>query len=268
MAVVTMKSLLEAGVHFGHQVRRWDPRMKHYIFTQRNGIHIFDLKQTVAKLDEAYAFLSKVSREGGNVIFIGTKKAAQDIVREEATRAGAWYVNERWVGGLMTNYITVRKSIDRLKQIDREEADGVIETMGIKERTRTMKSKARLSKLFGGLRTMEGLPRAIYVIDTHKEHSAIQEAHVLGIPVVAIVDTNCNPDEIDYQIPANDDAIRSLRLITALMASALIEGREGVQQSEANEEHASMADFAHEAEKAKEIVAEVEDSTDDENEVR
>ncbi len=266
MAVVTMKSLLEAGVHFGHQVRRWDPRMKRYIFTQRNGIHIFDLKQTVSKLDEAYAFLSKVSREGGNVIFIGTKKAAQDIVREEATRAGAWYVNERWVGGLMTNYATVRKSIDRLKQIDREEADGLVEAMGIKERTRTLKSKARLSKLFGGLRTMDGLPRAIYVIDTHKEHSAIQEAHALGIPVVAIVDTNCNPDEIDYKIPANDDAIRSLRLITSLMANALIEGREGVQQSEATEEHTSMADFAHEAER--DTVVELDDVTDDENEVK
>lgn len=268
MAVVTMKSLLEAGVHFGHQVRRWDPRMKRYIFTQRNGIHIFDLKQTVSKLDEAYAFLSKVSHDGGNVIFIGTKKAAQDIVREEATRAGAWYVNERWVGGLMTNYATVRKSIDQLKQIDREEADGVIDAMGIKDRTKTLKSKARLSKLFGGLRTMEGLPRAIYVIDTHKEHSAIQEAHALGIPVVAIVDTNCNPDEIDYQIPANDDAIRSLRLITGLMANALIEGREGVQQSEANEEHTSMADFAHEAEEPKEAVAEVDDTADDDSEVK
>jgi small subunit ribosomal protein S2 len=263
-----MKSLLEAGVHFGHQVRRWDPRMKRYIFTQRNGIHIFDLKQTVSKLDEAYAFLSKVSHDGGNVIFIGTKKAAQDIVREEATRAGAWYVNERWVGGLMTNYATVRKSIDQLKQIDREEADGVIDAMGIKDRTKTLKSKARLSKLFGGLRTMEGLPRAIYVIDTHKEHSAIQEAHALGIPVVAIVDTNCNPDEIDYQIPANDDAIRSLRLITGLMANALIEGREGVQQSEANEEHTSMADFAHEAEEPKEAVAEVDDTADDDSEVK
>jgi len=263
-----MKSLLEAGVHFGHQVRRWDPRMKRYIFTQRNGIHIFDLKQTVSKLDEAYAFLSKVSHDGGNVIFIGTKKAAQDIVREEATRAGAWYVNERWVGGLMTNYATVRKSIDQLKQIDREEADGVIDAMGIKDRTKTLKSKARLSKLFGGLRTMEGLPRAIYVIDTHKEHSAIQEAHALGIPVVAIVDTNCNPDEIDYQIPANDDAIRSLRLITGLMANALIEGREGVQQSEANEEHTSMADFAHEAEEPKEAAAEVDDSADDDSEVK
>jgi len=268
VAVVTMKSLLEAGVHFGHQVRRWDPRMKRYIFTQRNGIHIFDLKQTVSKLDEAYAFLSKVSHDGGNVIFIGTKKAAQDIVREEATRAGAWYVNERWVGGLMTNYATVRKSIDQLKQIDREEADGVIDAMGIKDRTKTLKSKARLSKLFGGLRTMEGLPRAIYVIDTHKEHSAIQEAHALGIPVVAIVDTNCNPDEIDYQIPANDDAIRSLRLITGLMANALIEGREGVQQSEANEEHTSMADFAHEAEEPKEAAAEVDDSADDDSEVK
>ncbi|HNW84355.1 MAG: 30S ribosomal protein S2 [Candidatus Cryosericum sp.] len=268
MAVVTMKSLLEAGVHFGHQVRRWDPRMKKYIFTQRNGIHIFDLKQTVAKLDEAYAFLSKLSHDGGNVIFVGTKKAAQDIVREEATRAGAWYVNERWVGGLLTNYATVRKSIDRLKQIDREEADGTIEAMGIKERTKTLKTKTRLEKLFGGLRTMDVLPRAIYVIDTHKEHSAIQEAHALGIPVVAIVDTNCNPDEIDYQIPANDDAIRSLRLITSLMANALIEGREGVQQSEASEEHASMADFADENRKEEELAGEAEDSLDDENEVR
>ncbi len=267
MAVVTMKSLLEAGVHFGHQVRRWDPRMKHYIFTQRNGIHIFDLKQTVAKLDEAYAFLSGVARDGGNVIFVGTKKAAQDIVREEATRAGAWYVNERWVGGLMTNYATVRKSIDQLRQIDRVETDGVIDTMGIKDRTKILKAKARLGKLFGGLRTMDSLPRAIYVIDTHKEHSAIQEAHALGIPVVAIIDTNCNPDEIDYQIPANDDAIRSLRLITGLMASALIEGREGVQQSEADEEHTSMNDFAHDGE-VKETVADAEDGIDDDTEVK
>jgi len=266
-----MKSLLEAGVHFGHQVKRWDPRMKKFIFTQRNGIHIFDLKQTVAKLDEAYSFLSKVSHEGGNVIFIGTKKAAQDIVREEATRAGAFYVNERWVGGLMTNYATVRKSIEHLKEIDRLEADGAVEAMGIKERTKTLKAKARLEKLFGGLRTMNGLPRAIYVIDTHKEHSAIMEAHALNIPVVAIVDTNCNPDEIDYQIPANDDAIRSLRLITKLMADAIIEGREGVQQSEGTEENTTMADLADTGAKKNEekvVDAEAEDDSEEEREVK
>lgn len=271
MAVVTMKSLLEAGVHFGHQVKRWDPRMKKYIFTQRNGIHIFDLKQTVAKLDESYGFLSSVSHDGGNVIFIGTKKAAQDIVREEATRAGVLYVNERWVGGLMTNYATVRKSIEHLKEIDRLEADGAVEAMGIKERTKTMKAKARLEKLFGGLRGMTGLPRAIYVIDTHKEHSAIMEAHALNIPVVAIVDTNCNPDEIDYQIPANDDAIRSLRLITKLMADAVIEGREGVQQSEGTEEATTMADLAEAADgkhKSEEHEAAETDDSDDEREVR
>ena len=237
MSVVSMKELLEAGVHFGHQVKRWDPRMKEYIFTERNGIHIFDLKLTEQKIETAYSFVVDVSKQGGKLIFVGTKKAAQDIVKEEAERCGMFYINERWVGGLLTNFQTVRKSINRLKELEKLEQDGYFETISVKELVQLQRELAKLRKLYGGVKDMVTLPWAIFVTDTHKERSAILEARKIKIPVIAICDTNSNPEEVDYPIPANDDAIRSLRLITSTIANAVIEGREGkVEKEEVEEE--------------------------------
>jgi small subunit ribosomal protein S2 len=227
MAVVTMKELLEAGVHFGHQTKRWDPRMKEYIYAERNGIHIFDLRLTAQKIEEAYNFVVDVSKQGMKVIFVGTKKAAQDIVREEAERCGMLYVNERWVGGLLTNFNTIRKSMNRLKDLEKLETEGYFDTVTVKEKVSLQRELAKLRKLFGGLKNMASLPGAVFVTDTHKERSTILEARRLHIPVIAIVDTNSNPEEIDYPIPGNDDAIRSIRLFTSLIANAVIEGREG-----------------------------------------
>jgi small subunit ribosomal protein S2 len=237
MSVVSMKELLEAGVHFGHQVKRWDPRMKEYIFTERNGIHIFDLKLTEQKIEEAYSFVVDVSKQGGKLIFVGTKKAAQDIVKEEAERCGMFYINERWVGGLLTNFQTVRTSINRLKELEKLEQDGYFETVSVKELVQLQRELAKLRKLYGGVKDMVTLPWAIFVTDTHKERSAILEARKIKIPVIAICDTNSNPEEVDFPIPANDDAIRSLRLITSTIANAVIEGREGkVEKEEVEEE--------------------------------
>ncbi|MGC9124557.1 MAG: 30S ribosomal protein S2 [Caldisericaceae bacterium] len=233
MAVVSMKELLEAGVHFGHQSKRWDPRMKEYIFTERNGIHIFDLRLTTQKIEEAYNFVVNTSKEGGKLIFVGTKKAAQDIVREEAERSGMFYVNERWVGGLLTNFSTVKKSINRLKELEKLESEGYFDTITVKERVDFQRELAKLRKLFGGLKNLVTLPAAIFVTDTHKERSAILEARKLNIPIIAIVDSNSNPDEIDLPIPGNDDAIRSIRMFTSLIANAVIEGREGKTGEEA-----------------------------------
>lgn len=237
MSVVSMKELLEAGVHFGHQVKRWDPRMKEYIFTERNGIHIFDLKLTEQKIEEAYSFVVDVSKQGGKLIFVGTKKAAQDIVKEESERCGMFYINERWVGGLLTNFQTVRTSINRLKELEKLEQDGYFETVSVKELVQLQRELAKLRKLYGGVKDMVTLPWAIFVTDTHKERSAILEARKIKIPVIAICDTNSNPEEVDFPIPANDDAIRSLRLITSTIANAVIEGREGkVEKEEVEEE--------------------------------
>jgi small subunit ribosomal protein S2 len=222
-----MKELLEAGVHFGHQAKRWDPRMKEYIFTERNGIHIFDLRITALKIEEAYNFVVNVSKEGGKLIFIGTKKAAQDIVREEADRCVMHYVNERWVGGLLTNFAIVKKSINRLKELEKLESEGYFDTITVKEKVNFQRELTKLRKLFGGLKNMTTLPAAIFVTDTHKERSAILEARKLNIPIISTVDSNSNPDEIDYPIPGNDDAIRSIRMFTSLIANAVIEGREG-----------------------------------------
>lgn len=242
MAVVTMKELLEAGAHFGHQTRRWDPRMKEYIYAERNGIHIFDLRITVKKVGEAYNFVSNLSKEGGKVIFVGTKKAAQDIVKEEAERCGMLYVNQRWVGGLLTNFSTVKLRINRLKELEKLEEEGYLETISIKEKVKIQRELSKLRKLFEGVKDMTSIPSAVYITDTHKDRSALLEARKLHIPVIAIVDSNSNPEEVDYSLPGNDDAIRSLRLFTSIIANAAIEGHEG--NVETNEENKKSSEEA------------------------
>ena len=227
MAVVSMKQLLEAGVHFGHQTRRWNPKMAEYIFTERNGIYIIDLQKTVKKLDEAYNFVKEVSAEGKSVLFVGTKKQAQDSVKEEALRSGSYYVNARWLGGMMTNFTTIRRRVARLKQLRAMEEDGTFELLPKKEVIKLNLEIEKLEKFLGGIKDMEALPGCLFIIDPRKERIAVAEAKKLNIPIVAIVDTNCDPDEIDYVIPGNDDAIRAVKLIAGAMASAVIEGREG-----------------------------------------
>ena len=227
MSVVSMKSLLEAGVHFGHQTRRWNPKMATYIYTERNGIYIIDLQKTVKKLEEAYAFVRDIAAEGGNVLFVGTKKQAQDAIKEEAIRCGGYFVNARWLGGMMTNFRTMRTRIDRLAQLRRMEEDGTFAMLPKKEVIKLQGEIEKLEKYLGGVKEMKKLPAALFIVDPRKERNAIAEAKKLNIPIVAIVDTNCDPDEIDYVIPGNDDAIRAIRLIAAAMASAVIEGRQG-----------------------------------------
>ena len=227
MAVVSMKQLLEAGVHFGHQTRRWNPKMAPYIYTERNGIYIIDLQKTVKKLEEAYNFVREISAEGGNILFVGTKKQAQDAIREEAARCGGYYVNARWLGGMLTNFRTMRTRIDRLAQLRKMEEDGTFAMLPKKEVIKHQGEIAKLEKYLGGVKEMKKIPAALFIVDPRKERNAIAEARKLGIPVVAIVDTNCDPDEIDYVIPGNDDAIRAIRLIAATMANAAIEGRQG-----------------------------------------
>ena len=227
MAVVSMKQLLEAGVHFGHQSRRWNPKMAQYIFTERNGIYIIDLQKTVKKLEEAYDYVRELSANGGTVLFVGTKKQAGDSIREEAERAGAYYVNARWLGGMLTNFETIRKRIRRLEQLRKMEADGTFERLPKKEVVKLNLEIEKLEKYLGGIKEMNKLPTAMFVVDPRKEKIAVAEAHKLGIPVIAIVDTNCDPDEIDYVIPGNDDAIRAVKLISSTMANAIIEGHQG-----------------------------------------
>ncbi len=227
MAVISMKQLLEAGVHFGHQTRRWNPKMAPYIFTERNGIYIIDLQKTVKKVDEAYDFLRSVAEEGKNVLFVGTKKQAQEAIKEEALKAGMYYVNERWLGGMMTNFATIRKSINRLKELEAMEQDGTFEVLSKKEVLSLKREMEKLEKSLGGIKDMDKLPGALFVVDPRKERIAVAEARKLDIPIVAIVDTNCDPDEIDYVIPGNDDAIRAVKLLTSRMADAVIEGRQG-----------------------------------------
>ncbi|MBQ6996786.1 MAG: 30S ribosomal protein S2 [Oscillospiraceae bacterium] len=227
MAVVSMKQLLEAGVHFGHQTRRWNPKMATYIYTERNGIYIIDLQKTVKKLEEAYNFIREISANGGNVLFVGTKKQAQDAIREEAARCGGYYVNARWLGGMLTNFRTMRTRIDRLAQLRKMEADGTFAMLPKKEVIKHQAEIEKLEKYLGGVKDMKKIPAALFIVDPRKERNAIAEARKLNIPIVAIVDTNCDPDEIDYVIPGNDDAIRAIRLIAAAMASAAIEGRQG-----------------------------------------
>ena len=235
MAVVSMKQLLEAGVHFGHQTRRWNPKMAEYIFTERNGIYIIDLQKTVKKLDEAYNFVKEISTEGKSVLFVGTKKQAQESVKEEALRAGAFYVNARWLGGMMTNFTTIRRRVARLKQLRAMEEDGTFDLLPKKEVIKLNLEIEKLEKFLGGIKDMDELPGALFIIDPRKERIAVAEAKKLNIPIVAIVDTNCDPDEIDYVIPGNDDAIRAVKLISATMANAIIEGREGQMGAAAQE---------------------------------
>ena len=239
MAIITIKQLLEAGVHFGHHTRRWNPKMAEYIFTERNGIYIIDLQKTVKKFEEAYMFVREVAQDGGNVLFVGTKKQAADAIKEEAERCGQYYVNMRWPGGMLTNFNTIRKSIKRLKDLEKMQADGTFDLLPKKEVAKKLKEMEDLEKSYGGIKTMETLPSAVFIVDTRKERNAVLEAKKLGIPVIAIVDTNCDPDDADYIIPGNDDAIRAIKLIGAALADAVIEARGGLQETlpeEANAE--------------------------------
>ncbi|WP_071395312.1 30S ribosomal protein S2 [Bacillus tuaregi] len=227
MSVISMKQLLEAGVHFGHQTRRWNPKMKKYIFTERNGIYIIDLQKTVKKVEEAYKWVKELAANGGTVLFVGTKKQAQDSVKEEAIRSGMYYVNQRWLGGTLTNFETIQKRIARLKDIERMAEDGTFEVLPKKEVVQLKKEQERLEKFLGGIKDMKQLPDALFIIDPRKERIAVAEAHKLNIPIVGMVDTNCDPDEIDVVIPANDDAIRAVKLLTAKMADAILEAKQG-----------------------------------------
>ncbi|SFD80136.1 SSU ribosomal protein S2P [Lentibacillus persicus] len=248
MSVISMKQLLEAGVHFGHQTRRWNPKMKKYIFTERNGIYIIDLQKTVKKVDEAYNYVKDIAANGGSVLFVGTKKQAQDSVRDEATRSGMFYINQRWLGGTLTNFQTIRKRINRLKDIERMEEDGTFDVLPKKEVVGLLKEKDRLVKFLGGIKEMNKLPDAMFVIDPRKERIAIAEAHKLNIPIIAMVDTNCDPDEIDYVIPANDDAIRAVKLLTSKMADAILEVKQGEETEEAPSEEEQAEEEAVAAE--------------------
>lgn len=234
MSVISMKQLLEAGVHFGHQTRRWNPKMAPYIFTERNGIYIIDLQKTVKMFEEVYGFVRNLVKEGETILFVGTKKQAQESIREEATRCGMPYVSERWLGGMLTNFRTVRQRIDRLRELERMEEEGLIDALPKKEAAYLRKKKEKLGRMLGGVKEMRTLPGAVYIVDPRKERIAVAEARRLEIPIVAIVDTNCDPDEIDYVIPGNDDAIRAVRLITSKIAEAVLEGL--ALQAEAQQE--------------------------------
>ena len=242
MAVISMKQLLEAGVHFGHQTRRWNPKMATYIFTERNGIYIIDLQKTVKKLEEAYFFVRDMAASGESILFVGTKKQAQDAIKEEAERCGQFYVNARWLGGMLTNFKTMRTRIARLNQLQKMQADGTFDLLPKKEVIKLQLEIAKLEKYLGGVKEMKKLPGALFVVDSRKEKNAIAEARKLNIPIVAIVDTNCDPDEIDYVIPGNDDAIRAVKLIAGAMANAIIEGREGRMGAAAEETEEAAAE--------------------------
>ena len=239
MSVVSMKQLLEAGVHFGHQTRRWNPKMAEYIFTERNGIYIIDLQKTVKKIEEAYMFVRDVAAEGGNILFVGTKKQAQDAIKEEALRAEMYYVNVPWLGGMLTNFKTIKKSIQKLNNLNKMAEDGTFDLLPKKEVAAMQKEMADLEKNLGGIKNMKGLPSCIFIVDPKKEKNAVDEARKLGIPIVAIVDTNCDPDEVDYVIPGNDDAIRAIKLIASTLADAVIEGKQGEQLTDSSEETAN-----------------------------
>ncbi len=231
MGVIQMKQLLEAGVHFGHQTRRWNPKMAEYIFTERNGIYIIDLQKTAKKIEEAYFFVRDIVADGGTVLFVGTKKQAQDAIREEAERTGMYFVNARWLGGMLTNFKTIKRRIDRLYQLKKMNEDGTMELLPKKEVLKLNLEEERLEKYLGGIKEMKDIPSAMFVVDPRKEKNAIAEAHKLGIPVIAIVDTNCDPEEADYPIPGNDDAIRAVKLIVSTIGNAIIEGKQGEQIS-------------------------------------
>ena len=258
MSVISMKQLLEAGVHFGHQTRRWNPKMAPYIFAERNGIYIIDLQQTLGLIDDAYDFMRKVGETGKPVLFVGTKKQAQAAIKDEAERCGMFYVNERWLGGMLTNHKTISKRIERLEEIRKMQEDGTINKYAKKEALKLIAEADKLEKYLGGIKDMKGMPGAIFVVDPKKERIAVKEAAILGIPVVGMVDTNCDPDDVDYVIPANDDAIRAVKLITSCMADAIIEAKQGESFQAAPEEAAE----AEEAEEAAE--AEEEEAADEE----
>ena len=235
MSVISMKQLLEAGVHFGHQTRRWNPKMAEYIFTERNGIYIIDLQKTVKKIEEAYDFVREIAQDGGEVLFVGTKKQAQETIKEEAIRVGMHYVDARWLGGMLTNFKTIKKRIDRLEQLHKMEEDGTFDLLPKKEVSNLKGEMEKLEKYLGGIKNLRKTPAAMFVVDPRKERIAISEAKKLGIPVVAIVDTNCDPEEVDYVIPGNDDAIRAVKLVTSTIANAVVEGREGKMGAAAEE---------------------------------
>ncbi len=259
MSVISMKQLLEAGVHFGHQTRRWNPKMAEYIFTERNGIYIIDLQKTVKKIDEAYFFIRDLVMEGGNILFVGTKKQAQDAIKEEADRCGQYFVNNRWLGGMLTNFKTIRKGIDRLQELKKMEADGTFEVLPKKEVIKLNLEMEKLEKNLGGITEMKKLPVAMFIVDPKKERNAILEARKLGIPIVAIVDTNCDPDEVDYVIPGNDDAIRAVKLISGKIADAIIEAKQGEMGS------AAVSTTTDEESESEEMVEKVEENVDSEN---
>lgn len=232
MSVISMKSLLEAGVHFGHQTRRWNPKMAEYIFTERNGIYIIDLQKTVVKVEESYEFIKDVAANGGEILFVGTKKQAQESIESEAKRCGMHFVSQRWLGGMLTNYKTIRKRIERLQQLEKMEEDGTFDVLPKKEVIKLRHEAERLEKFLGGIKNMQRVPDALFVVDPRKEKIAVKEARILGIPVVGIVDTNCDPDEVDFVIPGNDDAIRAVKLLTETIANAVLEGKQGEQIEE------------------------------------
>ena len=251
MSIVSIKQLLEAGVHFGHHTRRWNPKMAEYIFTERNGIYIIDLQKTIKKFEEAYMFARDIASDGGTILFVGTKKQAADAIREEAERCGMYYVNVRWLGGMLTNYKTIRMSINRLASLEKMQEDGTFDLLPKKEVASLQKEMANLERNLGGIKNMDRLPSAIFIVDPRKEHNAVLEAKKLGIPVIAIVDTNCDPDDADYVIPGNDDAIRAIRLISSVIANAVIEGHQGEQMNEAEAvEEKAEAEAAEDAENA------------------
>ncbi|SFE15386.1 30S ribosomal protein S2 [Succiniclasticum ruminis] len=247
-SIISMKQLLEAGVHFGHQTRRWNPKMAKYIFTERNGIYIIDLQKTVKKVDEAYNFIRETAQNGGSILFVGTKKQAQEAMREEAVRCNQYYVNERWLGGMMTNFKTIQKRVTRLRQLEKMEEDGTFDVLPKKEVLGLRHEMEKLNRNLGGIKEMKKLPAALFVVDPRKEHIAVLEARKLNIPIVATVDTNCDPDEVDYVIPANDDAIRAVRLLASKMADAVLEGRQGQQTAEAETADVPAEETAAEAE--------------------
>ena len=240
MSVITIKQLLEAGVHFGHHTRRWNPKMQEYIFTERNGIYIIDLQKTVKKFEEAYMFVRELAANGGTVLFVGTKKQAAEAIKEEAARCGQYYVNVRWPGGMMTNFKTIKRSIGRLNSLNKMQEDGTFDLLPKKEVAAKQKEIFDLEKSYGGIKTMENLPDAIFIVDPRKERNAVLEAKKLGIPVIAIVDTNCDPDDADYIIPGNDDAIRAIKLISSVIADAVLEGKQGEQTEDAAAEKAEV----------------------------
>ncbi|NPC92601.1 30S ribosomal protein S2 [Bacillus sp. WMMC1349] len=242
MSVISMKQLLEAGVHFGHQTRRWNPKMKRYIFTERNGIYIIDLQKTVKKVEEAYNFTKNLAADGGKILFVGTKKQAQDSVKEEAERSGMYFVNQRWLGGTLTNFETIQKRIKRLKDIEKMQENGTFEVLPKKEVVQLKKELERLEKFLGGIKEMKELPDALFIIDPRKERIAVAEARKLNIPIIGIVDTNCDPDEIDVVIPANDDAIRAVKLLTSKMADAILEAKQGEETAETEEKVAETTE--------------------------